>query len=128
VLTPAFHVGLDTGDAATVPNVWEKAFSYTPAPTGTKFVILHFMNVTLPGNNRLEVDLGYGTDVFTVADGGSFWTRPINVGAVGASITIRYITSGANNGGPSSIDMAAVRACRASRPCTTALPTAIRSC
>lgn len=97
--TPAFHIGPDTGEAQNAPNTWEKALTYTPAPTGTKFIILHFMNVTLPANNRLEVDLGYGTDVFTSADGGAFWTRPINVGAVGASIVIRYVTNGANSGG-----------------------------
>jgi hypothetical protein len=99
VLTPAFHVGPDSGDVAAAPNVWEKALTYTPASTGTKFVILHFMNVTLPASNRLEVDLGYDKDVFTGADGSSFWTRPINVGAVGASVTVRYITNGASNGG-----------------------------
>jgi hypothetical protein len=92
-------VGPNTGDAATSPNVWEKSLTYTPAPSGTKFIILHFMNVTLPASNRLEVDLGYDTDVFTAASGGSFWTRPINVGVVGASIKIRYITNGAANGG-----------------------------
>ncbi|MBT2132797.1 VWA domain-containing protein [Croceibacterium sp. LX-88] len=100
VLSPSLHVGPDTGEAATSPNVWEKDLTYSPAPGGgTKFIILHFMNVTLPANNRLEVDLGYDTDVFTSASGGSFWTRPINVGAVGASIKIRYITNGAGNGG-----------------------------
>ncbi len=99
ILTPSLHVGPNTGDAATSPNVWEKSLTYTPAPSGTKFIILHFMNVTLPASNRLEVDLGYDTDVFTAASGGSFWTRPINVGVVGASIKIRYITNGAANGG-----------------------------
>jgi hypothetical protein len=33
------------------------------------------------------------------ADGTDFWTRPINVYAVGATVTIRYITSGAVTGG-----------------------------
>lgn len=100
-VNPAFRVGPDSGDAATSANTWEKKFVYAPAPSGTKLVILHFMNVALPANNRLEVELGYDTDVFTSADGGDFWTRPINVGAVGSSITIRYITNGAINGSAS---------------------------
>src|SRR5215208_7064419 len=99
VLTSAFHIGPDTGEAQSAPNTWQKGLTHTPAPTGTKFVILHFMNVTLPANNRREVDLGYATDVFTSADGGSFWSRPINVGAVGASIVVRYVTNGATTGG-----------------------------
>ena len=99
VITPQFHIGPDSGDAASAPNTWEKVLAYAPAPTGTRFIILHFKNVTLPANNRLEVDLGYGTDVFTSADGGTFWSRPINVGVVGAGITIRYIKNGANTGG-----------------------------
>ena len=99
VLTPQFHIGPDTGEPTSAANTWQKALTYVPAPTGTKLIILHFQNVTLPANNRLEVDLGYGTDVFTSASGGSFWTRPINVGVVGASVTIRYITNGANTGG-----------------------------
>jgi von Willebrand factor type A domain/Trypsin-like peptidase domain len=73
-----------------------------PAPTGTKLVMLHFTGASLPASNRLEVDLGYGggeMDIFTSADGSDFWTRPINVYAVGATVTIRYITNGAANGG-----------------------------
>src|SRR5688572_14948298 len=94
-----YHIGPDSGPPSDPPDTWLKPFVHPPAPTGTKFVILHFANVTLPGSNRLEVDLGYDTDVFTSADGGEFWTRPINVGAVGAAIPIRYITNGAATGG-----------------------------
>jgi hypothetical protein len=97
-VAPLFRIGPDTGEAATSANKWEKSFIHAPAPGGSKFIILHFMNVSLPANNRLEVELGYDKDVFTSADGGSFWTRPINVGAVGAGVTLRYITNGANNG------------------------------
>ena len=98
-VTPALRIGPDSGDAATSANTWEKSFAYVPASNGTKFTILHFMNVSLPGTSRLEVELGYDKDTFTSADGGSFWTRPVNVGVVGGSITIRYIKGGANNGG-----------------------------
>ena len=75
------------------------SFTWVPAPAGTKFLILHFTNIDLPASNRLEVDLGYETDVFTSADGTDFWTRPVNVYAFpGGSVPIRYITDGAPNG------------------------------
>ena len=99
VPTQNFHIGPDTTEPETSPNTWAKTLTYAPAPSGAKFIILHFMNVTLSGGNRLEVDLGYDTDVFTSASGGSFWTRPINTGAVGPDIAIRYIKSGSNTGG-----------------------------
>jgi von Willebrand factor type A domain/Trypsin-like peptidase domain len=74
-------------------------FPHIPAPGGTKLLMLHFQNVNLPGANRLEVDLGYDTDVFTSADGGSFWTRPINIHAFASgNVPIRYINSGAPAG------------------------------
>ena len=100
VLTPYFHVGPDTGEPTYLAKCMGKIADVSRRRRrGTKFVILHFMNVTLPANNRLEVDLGYDTDVFTVGRWGAFWTRPVNVGAVGAGIIIRYITNGAGNGG-----------------------------
>lgn len=100
VLGAPFQIGPDTGQPPSSPNTWAGALPHTPAPNGTKFVILHFDNVSLPADNRLEVDLGYGTDVFTAADAPSFWTRPVNVALVGGGTTvpIRYITSGANDG------------------------------
>jgi hypothetical protein len=65
--------------------------------------MLHFTGASFPANNRLEVDLGYSggeMDVFTSADGTDFWTRPINVYALGSpTVTIRYITNGAVTGG-----------------------------
>jgi hypothetical protein len=55
--------------------------------------------VSLPASNRLEVDLGYDTDVFTAADGTDFWTRPVNIYALaGGLVPIRYITAGAATG------------------------------
>ena len=96
--SPDIHIGPDGPDPSTGPNTWQHDFSYLSA--GTKFVILHFMNVTLPASNRLEVDLGYGTDVFTAADGGAFWTRPVNIHELpGGTVPIRYITDVANSGG-----------------------------
>ena len=100
-LAPSLQIGPDSGNPPTSANLWEKSLSHIPAPTGTRFVVLHFMNVSLPANNRLEVDLGYDTDVFRAASGTSFWTRPINVALVGGGTTvpIRYITDGSGSGG-----------------------------
>ncbi len=98
-VTPTVSIGPDSGAAPSSPNVWTVDFAYTPAPTGTKFVILHFSGASFPAANRLEVDLGYDTDVFTASDGADLWTRPINVYAVGPSVTIRYVTNGAATGG-----------------------------
>ncbi len=72
----------------------------TTPPGGIKFVILHFENASFPGNNRLEVDLGYGTDVFTGDAGTDFWTRPVNVSAfAGGQVSINYIVDGGIGGG-----------------------------
>jgi hypothetical protein len=99
-LTPALAIGPDTGAPATSPNLWAHNFSHTAAATGTKLLILHFQNVSLPASNRLEVDLGYDTDVFTSANGTQFWTRPVNIYALpGGLVPIRYITNGAAGGG-----------------------------
>ncbi|MCW3052997.1 MAG: hypothetical protein JWN14_2167, partial [Chthonomonadales bacterium] len=98
-VTPSAVVGPDSGVAESSPNTWTLPFAHTPAPTGTKFLILHFANVQLPANHRLEVDLGYDTDVFTAEDGADFWTRPVNVHAFGDGLVpIRYITEGAATG------------------------------
>lgn len=97
-ITP-IQIGPDSGDPPSAPNTWTHDFAHTPAPMGTKFVILHFQNVILPAANRLEVDLGYDTDVFTSADGASFWTRPVNLYVLpGGLVPIRYVTNGAANG------------------------------
>ena len=99
VLGVPLTIGPDGGSPPTSPNTWAINFAHTPAPGGTKLLMLHFQNVSLPGANRLEVDLGYDTDVFTSADGGEFWTRPINVQAFASgNVPVRYITSGAPAG------------------------------
>jgi hypothetical protein len=98
-VTPALVVGPDSGQPQSSPNTWTQNFAHTPAPGGTKLLILHFQNVSLPANNRLEVDLGYATDVFKAADGSAFWTRPVNVNALaGGLVPIRYITDGSSSG------------------------------
>ena len=97
VLSPTITVGPDSGSPATSPNTWLINFTPVPAPTGTKFVLLHFNGVSFPASNRLEVDLGYDTDVFTAASGPDFWTRPIKLNGA-AQVPIRYITNGSASG------------------------------
>jgi hypothetical protein len=63
-------------------------------------VLLHFENVVLGPGERLEVDLGYGTDVFTSAAGGTFWTRPVNVYVLpSGNVPVRFVASAGSAGG-----------------------------
>lgn len=97
--SPVTVIGPATGPPTDPPDTWSHAFAHTPAPGGTKLLMLHFRNVSLPGNCRLEVDLGYGTDVFTAAAGPQFWTRPINVYVLpGGLVPIRYVRNGPATG------------------------------
>lgn len=54
------------------------------------FLMLHFTGSTLSGGARIEVDLGYATDVFTAADGPDFWSRPVG----GNSVVVRFVPNG----------------------------------
>lgn len=93
------QIGPDSGDAPAPPEVWSHDFEHEPAPDGTRFLMLHFQNASFPADNRLEVDLGYGTDVFSSADGDEFWTRPVDVSALdGGLVPIRYVADGAESG------------------------------
>jgi hypothetical protein len=61
-----------------------------PGPHGgPRFVMLHFDSVNLTGSAKLTVDLGYGTDVFTVNSGPDFWSRPVDtsIGTIPIRIT-----------------------------------------
>lgn len=88
--TAPFVIGPDSGLPATGPNIWQRVFSPPAAVGGTKFLMLHFTATNVTGGDRVEVDLGYDTDVFTAASGPSFWTRPI----AGNSVTVRYVADG----------------------------------
>ncbi len=100
LVSPVATLGPDFGPATNPPDTWALNFAHVPAPTGTKLLVLHFTGASLPASNRLEVDLGYDTDVFTAADGTDFWTRPVNIYALpGGLVPIRYITNGAATGG-----------------------------
>jgi hypothetical protein len=46
-----------------------------------------FHGSTLSGDASVEVDLGYGTDRFTAADGLGFWSRPVAAN----SVTVRFV-------------------------------------
>ena len=101
LVSPNAKVGPDSGQPPTTPNTFTLELDPgAPASGNVKFVLVHFQNVSLPANNRLEVDLGYGTDVFTSASGTDFWSRPVNVAVfAGDKVAIRYITDGAATGG-----------------------------
>jgi len=89
--SPTVDVGPNIG-TQVAPNVWQVVFSPPTAPNGgTKFLLLHLTTAGIPAGARVEVDLGYDTDVFTSASGQSFWTRP----AGGNSVTLRYVGSAA---------------------------------
>jgi hypothetical protein len=99
-VSPVIKIGPDFAPATNPPNIWALDFAHAPAPGGSKLVMLHFTGVSLPANNRLEVDLGYDTDVFTGADGSDFWSRPVNIFALpGGLVPVRYIRNGATTGG-----------------------------
>ena len=98
VLAPHIEIGPDSGNPATIGNTWVHNFVHTPAPSGTKFVMLFFEAVNIPAGNRLEVDLGYATDIFDSSSSTSFWTRPINHSEFPGGIPIRYIADGSLNG------------------------------
>jgi len=96
LITPPAPIGIgpDHGDSSI-------NFQHVSDPVeDTRFLMLHFTGASFPAGNSLVVDLGYGTDVFTSADGSDFWTRPININAfVDKRVPIQYITDGAINGG-----------------------------
>lgn len=90
--------GPDSGLPASSPGTWTLNVDSAPV-TDTKYLMLHFTGVNLPGNNRIEVDLGYDTDIFRAADGTAFWTRPINTKRLaGAPLAVRYIIDGSSTG------------------------------
>lgn len=91
-ITAPITFGPGTGAAANPANTWQVAF---PADPVAKFLTLHIDGTGLGANDRVEVDLGYDTDVFTRAWGPDFWTRPIK--GTGP-VTLRYVRVGASNG------------------------------
>ncbi|HWT11923.1 MAG TPA: vWA domain-containing protein [Allosphingosinicella sp.] len=98
-LGTSVRLGPNSGTPPTSPGLWAAEFQPAPAPGGTKLIVLHFRNVDLPGTSRLEVDLGYGTDLFEAGDGPEIWTRPINLAAFPSGrIPIRYVASGGTGG------------------------------
>jgi hypothetical protein len=101
-VNPLIFVGPDAAPS-TSPNTWAITVNSNPLGADTKFLVLHFTDVNLPGTNRLEIDLNYDPpekDVFHTADGADLWTRPINIGPLaGAPVVVRYITDGTTNTG-----------------------------
>ncbi|MEX3944868.1 trypsin-like peptidase domain-containing protein [Paraburkholderia sp. BR10937] len=70
----------------------------SPAPGGTKYLVLHFQNLNFQPGDELQINLGYDVDRFTAADGPSFWTRPVNVYAFPAGVQITYVAAGPGTG------------------------------
>ncbi|KAM5349893.1 hypothetical protein ACJ41O_006398 [Fusarium nematophilum] len=107
VISPATQliVGPDSGAGREgTSNTWTVNVDSTPEE-GTKFLMLHFTDINLPGGNKIEVDLGYAKDTFTSSDGAEFWTRPINIYPLdGNPVEVRYITDGTSNSGKAKID------------------------
>jgi hypothetical protein len=97
-VSPPIKIGPASGQPPSVGNVWSHNFMHTPAPGGTKFVMLRFGAASIPAGNRVEVDLGYGIDVFDSSAGSDFWTRPINHASFPAGIPIRFIADGSPAG------------------------------
>ena len=95
---PSTRVGPDGPLAPVSQGVWE--FSFTPQPAlsgGTpRFVMLHLTALDLPGGSRVEVELGYGQDVFTAGSPADVWTRPADPGP--GPVVVRYVASGTTGG------------------------------
>jgi trypsin-like peptidase/VWA domain-containing protein len=90
---PALVAGAGRG-TEVAPGRWKVNLSPPPAMTGTKFLFLHFTAAALGAGDRIEIPLGYDTDVFTGADGPSFWTRPVK----GNSVDIFFVDGGSGAG------------------------------
>src|SRR6266508_6364500 len=84
--------GPGTGASASPANTWQVAF---PADLLAKFVTLHIDGSALDPADRVEIDLGYDTDVFTRAWGTDFWTRPIKGPG---PVKLRYVRTSASSG------------------------------
>lgn len=93
VTIPPVIIGPGGPLGSTSPGVWEYTFVPQPAATGgsPRFVILHLTAMNLPSGARVEVPLGYATEVYT--SGTDVWTRPIDTAA---PIKVRFITSGSS--------------------------------
>jgi von Willebrand factor type A domain/Trypsin-like peptidase domain len=73
------YLGPVISDGRTFSETAGLDLSPRPGPLGgPRFVILHFDAVNLTGGAKLEVPLGYDTDIFTKSSGSSFWSRPID--------------------------------------------------
>lgn len=91
-------------------GTWTHDIQIPPANGGARYVLLHFATANLPGGDRIEVDLGYATDVFTAASNTRFWTRPIDIPAAGGpagKVRVRVISGGAAGAG-ATVDMIGV--------------------
>jgi V8-like Glu-specific endopeptidase len=96
------RIGQDTGQPPNAGPNWEFAFTPQAALIGgpPRFVILHLTALALTGASKVEVELGYGKDVFTSATGSEAWSRPVDpklgpiivrfIGASGGATLAQY--------------------------------------
>jgi hypothetical protein len=91
--SPAVVVGAGRG-SQVAPGRWKVTFAPPAAATGTKFLFLHFTAASLNPGDRIEIPLGYDTDVLDSAAGSSFWTRPVK----GNSVDIFFVDGGSGTG------------------------------
>jgi Trypsin-like peptidase domain/von Willebrand factor type A domain len=98
VVSVGTRIGPDSGAPQSGPGFWELLFTPSPAPSGDppRFVLLHFVNLAFPAGERVEVELGYGTDTFAASSGSDAWTRPIDPQL--GPIRIRYFGAGPAGG------------------------------
>ena len=98
VTVPSSRIGPDGPLAPVSPGVWELSFVPQPALVGgtPRFVMLHLSALELPGASRVEVELGYGQDIFVAGGPADVWTRPADP-ALGP-VVVRYVASGTAGG------------------------------
>ena len=85
VLGVPFQIGPDANQPPSSHNTWSGTLATTPADQH------EVRRPALPERvpTGLEVDVGYGTDVFTGTDRPDFSTQPANVKLVGMSVRDR---------------------------------------
>jgi hypothetical protein len=72
---PVIVVGPSSSTPPTSAGRWDATYPVDPL---AKFVLLHFDGSLMAPGDRIEISLGYATDLYTTAVwGADFWTRPI---------------------------------------------------
>lgn len=91
-VSPALVIDKNAGIAMGASR--KITFTSAPHATGVKFVMLHFSGADLKAGDKIEINYGYSTDMFTSASGPDFWSRPIK----GAVAEIIFTDGGTGTG------------------------------